>query len=244
MQAVMITMQGRLDDAVETADDLATAGISTEIFVQPSDWPVGGEGNNRNSRRALLWAVDNVDGPGVLFVEDDIRVKPDRMRRAIRAAQDVGEVTYMYMHDFAPRTDQYPQERIIKEMSRELQYHPSRMEEWRRGRVMEEGLRQMKPDSRMYGSQCVYIPRAYVKFLHSHMDQSMEYSDKIKSMPGMAIDTSLNNWRASNALPTYIYLPHPVQHMQNRKLRAGDRKNVYSASFDMVSDLEVEDEQL
>lgn len=38
----MITMEGREDDALVTAEGLAEADISTEIFVQPHDWPVGG----------------------------------------------------------------------------------------------------------------------------------------------------------------------------------------------------------
>lgn len=244
MQAVMITMQGRFDDAVETAEHLALAGIDTEIFVQPSDWPVGGMGNNRNSRRALLWAVENVTGPGVLFVEDDIRVKPNRMRRAIKAASEVNEVTYMYMHDFMPRTDQYPREPLIQEMAKVAQYKPSYLAEWQEKQVMEEGLRRMGRDSMMFGGQCVYIPKPYINFLHSHMDQGISYTDKIKSMPDMAIDTALNNWRRSNNLPTYSYLPHPVQHMQNRKLRKPGRRKVFSASYDIISDLEVADEQL
>ena len=244
MQAVMITMQGREDDALETADNLAEADISTEIFVQPSDWPIGGEGNNRNSRRALDWAIRNAKGPGVLFAEDDIRVLPKRVNRALAAATEVNELVYMYMHDIAPRTDFYPDEPLIRAMAKESQYHPSRVEEWRKDKVMNEGLRRMKRFSKMFGSQCVYIPKPYLRFLHAHMNQSLAYSDKIKSMPNMAMDTSLNNWHLSNDLPVYSYLPHPVQHLQNRKLRTPQRRGVYSQSFDIISDLEVADEQL
>lgn len=232
----MITMEGREDDALVTAEGLAEADISTEIFVQPHDWPVGGEGNNRNSSRAINWAIDHVDGPGVLFVEDDIIVKPDGMKRALREAADLNELVYMYMHDIAPRTDWHPDEPIIREMRHQAQYRPSGFDAWQRDKVFPEGVRLMKKDARMFGSQCVYIPKPFLRFLHSYMTFGMEYTAKIRSMPNMAMDTALNNWTASNHLPRYIYLPHPVQHTQNRKRRNGGVREVYSRSFGMMSD--------
>lgn len=233
----MITMVGREESAVETAKGLAKAGVETEIFVQPKDWPVGGEGNNRNSRRALAWARDNISGPGVLFVEDDIVVKPDRLKRAIASAQEVGEVMYLYMHDIPPRTKWYPEEKWLRDMEKIVQYQTKKREELKTW-VVPEGPRLMHRDARMFGSQCVYIPKTYIPFLYAYMDMSMEYTAKIRSMPNTAIDTSLNQWRSENKLPAYCYLPHPVQHLQNRKLRQGTRRDVYSASFDMVSDIE------
>lgn len=239
MQAVMITMQGREDSALETASRLLEAGVSTEIFVQPSDWPVGGEGNNRNSKRALLWAIENAPGPGVLFVEDDIVIKPERFKRAMRAADELGRLMYFYMHDIPPRLDNYPQEDWIKVMSREKQYNNPKSAERLAALVVPEGPRMMKRGTRMFGAQCVYIPTSYLPFLHAYMDNGIEYSAKIRSMSTEAIDTALNNWSAENKLDVYCYLPHPVQHLQNRTRRDGRRRDVYSSSFDLVSELEV-----
>lgn len=241
MQAVMITMVGREDSALETANRLTAAGVDTEIFVQPPDWPVGGEGNNRNSKRALAWAIENAPGPGVLFVEDDIEIKPERFKRAVASAVETGELMYFYMHDIPPRTDFYPKEEWIQMMVKERQYRTSNTEAKLASIVAPEGPRLMKPDARMFGAQCVYIPRQYLPFLYAHMDHGIEYTGKIKSMPNQAIDTSLNNWRLENRLPAYCYLPHPVQHLQNRTKRSGRRMDVYSGSYDLVSDLEVSD---
>lgn len=240
MQAVMITMGGREGSALETAERLAEAGVSTEIFVQPDDWPVGGVGNNRNSRRALAWARDNVTGPGVLFVEDDLLVKTDRLRRAIKSAEDTSELMYFYMHDIPPRTDFYPREEWIQRMVKERQYKTQNTGKVLASLVVPEGPRLMKHDARMFGAQCVYIPRQYIPFLYAHMDHGYEYTGKIKSTPSQAIDTSLNNWRLENKLPAYCYLPHPVQHLQNRTRRHSKRNDVFSGSYDLVSDLEVE----
>lgn len=240
----MITMEGREDAALETAEGLAKAGVNTEIFIQPADWPVGGVGNNRNSRRALSWAIENLTDydMGVLFVEDDIVVKPERLQRAIESAHEVGELMYFYMHDVPPRTEWYPKEPWIQQMMGPATKRGVPFATDMSGVVVPEGPRRMGPDVRMYGSQCVYIPKAYVKFLFAFMDFSEEYTAKIRSRPGHAIDTSLNLWRQQNSLPVYCYLPHPVQHLQNRTRRQGTRLDVYSKSFDLVSDLEVLDE--
>lgn len=239
MQAVMITMVGREESALASAEQLLSAGVSTEIFVQPSDWPVGGEGNNRNSRRALKWAIENVTDPGVIFAEDDIVVKPDRFRRALKAADEVGKLMYFYMHDIPPRTDGYPKEAWIQTMVKENQYRNKNSSDKLAEIIAPEGPRLMKPGTRMFGSQCVYIPTTYLPFFHAYMDNGIEYSAKIRSQNTEAVDTSLNNWVAENRLDVYCYLPHPAQHLQNRKLRNGRRIDVYSSSFDLVSDLEV-----
>jgi glycosyltransferase involved in cell wall biosynthesis len=241
MQAVMITMEGREDSALKTAEGLSEAGVCPEIFVQPQDWPIGGEGNNKNSKRAINWAIRHARGPGILFVEDDIIIKPDRFKRAITASQELSELVYFYMHDVQPRVQNYPKEPWIERMigpktRRGIPYAADMS-----GVVATEGPRLMPPEMRMFGAQCVYIPKPYLRFLYAHMDMGYAYTDKIKSSPAMAIDTSLNNWRISNNLPAYCYLPHPVQHLQNRTKRVGTRQDVYSKSFDLVSDMEVDD---
>jgi len=237
----MITMEGREDSALETAEGLARAGVSTEVFIQPPDWPVGGVGNNRNSRRALLWAMENASGPGILFVEDDIIIKPDRFMRALDAAHKLNELMYLYMHDVHPRVQWYPQEdwmkRVFGPATRRGQPYASDAS----GVVVPEGPRLMAPGARMYGGQCVYIPRPYVHFIYEHMSQSHKYSDRVTSSPAAAIDTSLINWYQSSKLPVYCYLPHPVQHLQNRTKRTSARMDVYSKSFELVSNLEVGD---
>jgi len=235
----MITMHGREESALETAQGLSAAGVSTEIFVQPSDWPVGGEGNNRNTRRALSWAMEEGVAPGVLFVEDDLIIKPERFKRAIESAKELGQLMYLYMHDIPPRTDGYPREDWIQVMIKENQYRNGESSKKLQALVAPEGPRKMKRGTRMFGSQCVYIPAAYLPFLHAYMDNGIQYSAKIRSQSNEAADTALNNWVAENKLDVYCYLPHPVQHLQNRKLRNGRRIDVYSLSFDIPSDLEV-----
>lgn len=239
----MITMEGREDAANETVENLKAAGIETEVFVQPFDWEVGPPSNNRNSRRALAWAMGNVKGKGILFVEDDIIIKPSRMKRALLACEELDELCYLYMHDIPPRTDFYPSEPWIRAMSNAFQYHPSRAPEMLADFHPEEGIRQLAANNLMYGSQCVYIPRPYIRFLFNHLDQSYTYSSRVKSSPQEAFDTALNSWRASNGIPAYCYLPHPVQHLQNRTRRQGSRIDTYSRSFDFVSKEDL-DEQL
>lgn len=242
MQAVMISIEGREDSAQATVAEFDRAGVEVEVFSQPEHWEVNQSSNNKNARRAIKWAIEHVDGPGFLFIEDDLIVKPERMKRALKAAQEVNEVVYMYMHDVAPRTKWYPKEPWIKAMIKEGQYRPSNLESALAKFDIEEGLRLMSKDAHMFGSQCVYIPKPYAKFLYAHMDQHIHYSGRIKSSNQQAVDTCLNNWRFENHLPTYVYLPHPVQHLQNRERRKrGTRGDAYSKSFDVTSTLEVND---
>jgi hypothetical protein len=237
MLAVMITMAGREDAAAATVDELAKAGVKTQVFTQPSDWPVGPEGNHRNSLRALKWAVDkNVDN-GFLFVEDDIIIKPDRFKRAMVAARDIRELMFFYMHDKGTRLTNYPIESWLKPMMRasyETRHVLSDI-------VIPEGPRLLREDSPMYGAQCFYLPKSHARFLIAFMSGGVTYSSKIRGNNVMAIDTSVNKWKADARIPTYCYLPHPVQHLQNRTRRQGVRRDVYSLSFDLKSDLEVDD---
>jgi hypothetical protein len=238
MQAVMITMEGRRDSAFETAERLAEAGVTTKIFIQPSDWPVGPEGNNRNSRQALLWAIENVTDYGFLFVEDDLVIKPDRFKRAVNAARDIKEVMFFYMHDKPPRMMGYPDEPWVAKLTKHSQYAHSQRGVTLDDLVIPEGPRLMKSDAMMYGAQCFYIPKGHARFLHAFMDRAVTYSANVSSSRMMAIDTSFNKWRMDARIPVYCYVPHPVQHLQNRTLRVGERKDVYSLSFNVKSDLE------
>lgn len=238
----MITMEGREKTAEATVAELARADIVTEVFVQPFDWEVGPPSNNRNARRALAWAIENVSGHGVLFVEDDIIIKPSRMKRAIKACKELGDFCYLYMHDIPPRTDFYPNERWVREMARAYQYHPSRAVEMLKDFHPAEGVRKLQQNNLMYGSQCVYIPRPQIRFLFNHMDTAHQYTSKIKSSPQEATDTAMNSWRVANGIPAYCYLPHPVQHLQVRTRRKGSRIDTYSRSFDFVSEEELNEQ--
>ena len=238
MQAVMITMEGRRDSAFETAERLSKAGVTTKIFVQPPDWPVGPPGNNRNSRQALLWAIENVNDNGFLFVEDDIVIKPERFKRAMDAARDIKELMYFYMHDKPPRMSHYPNEPWVKRLTNHAQYAHSSRGRTLDDLIISEGPRRMRDEAQMYGSQCLYLPKGHARFLFAFMDGGVTYTNKIRSSNEMAVDTAINKWRADANIPVYCYVPHPVQHLQNRTLRKGERNDVYSLSFDVTSDLE------
>lgn len=238
----MITMHGRREAAAEAAAGLAKAGVDTEFFIQPPEWEIGPPGNNKNSRRAIAWALENVDDDGFLFVEDDIIIKPERFKRAMQAARGTKELMYFYMHDKPPRMHHYPSEPWVKPLTVHSQYSHSSRGRTLDDLVIPEGPRLMAPDSQMFGAQCFYIPKSHARFLHAFLDSGIVYSKNIRSSNSMAIDTAINKWRMDAKLPVYCYLPHPVQHLQNRTLRTGKRSDVYSLSFDIKSDLEVSDE--
>jgi hypothetical protein len=238
MQAVIITMVGRELSAERTAEQFRACGFHVEVFVQPEDWPVGPPSNNRNSRRALQWAVENVEGDGFLFVEDDVDINQPRLLRAWEAACITGEFMYFYMHDFAPRTSYYPDEDSWVDSlaggnrSKKPKVDPKRL-------VVLEGPRLMKPSARMFGSQCLYFPKRYAEPVIKQMAGETLYSQRVRTIPQQPIDTSLNTFRSFHKLPVYCYLPHPAQHLQNRTLRVGERKGVYSVSYSLVSDLDL-----
>lgn len=241
MQAVMITMEGREATVADTVSQLAEAGLDTEVFTQPSDWPVGPEGNCRNSVRALEWVVENVTDRGFLFVEDDIDVKPDRLARAVEAASGVNAVSYFYMHDIAGRKGAYPQEDWLVKMFKFHQYQPKRVPELDE-LVVPEGLRDVRSDQKMFGSQAVFIPTAFASLLVGHMTHREYYGASVFSMNYQAMDTALNNWRARSKVPSKVYLPHPVQHRQVKvKRKESPKRDAYSKSFGLKSDLEVRD---
>jgi hypothetical protein len=210
------------------------------VFVQPAEWPVGPESNRANALAALRWFQAEVlpSGlPGVLFIEDDLEVKPDRFVRAYDAAVGLDELTYFYMHDFSPRTQAYPQEDWIQELISASQY--SRPERFTHSFVP-EGLRLMKADAMMYGSQCIFIPSKYVGDIIDFLSGVVTYSKRIKSRPTQPFDHGLNLWRQAKGVPVYCFLPHPVQHLQDRTARGDSgRAGVYSFSFDLLSDKDV-----
>ena len=234
----MPTMPGREESALATAGLLAGVGITTEIFVQPAEAVVGGPGNNENARRCLKWGTDNIDEPGLLFVEDDLIIKPERFKRAMASAEELGELMYFYMHDARPRTDMYPKEGWIERMmgpaTRRGKPFSSDLSEF----TIREGARLMRPGVRMYGTQCVYLPMAVARGLYDYMNQGYHYSATVKTSKNAPVDTALIGYYSEKGLPVYCYLPHPVQHLQNRTRRGAKRSDVYSKSFDLVSDLE------
>jgi hypothetical protein len=242
VNAVMITMELRTEGARNTAARLAEVGVVTEVFVQPHEWPIGPESNRANSLFALKWARDNLSAPGFLFVEDDIIIQPNRFLRACSDSVMLNELVYFYMHDFAPRTNHYPNEEWIQDMVSADQY--SRPERFDRDSFrVPEGLRRMKDDAAMYGSQCVYIPMRYVDEIIEFMTGNIVYSRSIRSRPTHPFDHVLNVWKNSSNRPVFCYLPHPVQHLQDRTGRSPARAGVYSLSFDLISDKdEVHDE--
>ena len=240
MQAVMISMESRQDTAYETAERLLAGGVTTKIFFQPPDWEVGPPGNFRNSKRAVEWAVENVSGHGFLFVEDDIIIKRDRFERALSAADDLKELMYLYMHDKGPRIDHYPG----SDWRRALINYSTKSGS-RKGDISDlvipEGPKLMDEDAQMFGSQAVYIPKGHARFLLAFMSNDVSYSKTIRARKSMAFDMVLNKWRFDSGIPVYCYVPHPVQHLQNRTSRRGSRSDVYSLSFGLRSNLEVGD---
>lgn len=238
MQAVMISMESRRDAAFETAERLLEGGVTTKIFFQPPEWEVGPPGNFRNSKRAVEWAVENVSGHGFLFVEDDIVIKPERFKRALQAANDLKELMYLYMHDKGPRIDHYPGSDWRRALINYATKNGSR-----RGSlediVIPEGPKLMDEDAQMFGSQAVFIPKGHARFLLAFMSNDVSYSKTIRARKSMAFDMVLNKWRFDAGIPVYCFVPHPVQHLQNRTSRKGQRNDVYSLSFDMKSSLEV-----
>lgn len=230
----MITMGVREDAARSTALRLADAGVITEVFVQPDSWPIGPESNRANSLFALKWVKDNLSDPGFLFVEDDIVVKADRFKRAFSESVLLDELVYFYMHDFSPRTNGYPNEDWIKDMVSASQY--SRPERFDSSFVVREGIRKMKSGSFMYGTQCLYIPMRYVSEIIDYMSGFVTYSKSVRSRPTHPFDHALNTWRVGSGRDAFCFLPHPVQHLQDRTGRSGSRSGVYSLSFDLTSD--------
>lgn len=238
MNAVMITMELRVDGARATALRFAEAGVTTRVFVQPTEWAVGPESNRANALVALKWAENHLAGEsGVLFIEDDLLVKPDRLRRAWDSAVKLQEIMYFYMHDFPPRTNHYPEEDWIKDIVHASQYNKPFDSS---SLVVPEFPRLMKPDASMYGSQCIFIPMKYVTELIEFISGTKVYSKRIMSRPTQPFDHTVNQWKNYKRKPIYCYLPHPVQHLQDRTGRSGSRAGVYSLSYDLVSDAEID----
>lgn len=240
IQAVMITMEGREESAESTAKQFRDLGIPVEIFVQPKDWPPGPPSNNRNSARALSWFLENreKDNTHLLFLEDDLEIKPERFKRALEEATQVGEITYLYMHEVLSRKDRYPKEDWVKSLFSVRQYRPKKFANEIKDLVAPEGLRPVTKSKTMYGAQCVLIPWNYVKFLLDEMTYAVEYTQKVKAQPTRAVDTAINDFVLNHKLKTYVYLPHPVQHLQNRTRRKKAPADRVSLSYHVRSDRE------
>lgn len=238
VQAVMISMEGREESAESTAKQFRDVGIPVEIFSQPKEWEPGPPSNNANSARAFKWFLGNRpdDNTHLLFLEDDLLIKPDRLLRGLDEACKKGEITFFYMHDVIGRQDRYPKEPWINQVFRARQYHPSRFDSETEGIVVPEGLRNVAKGRTMYGAQCVLIPWHYVKFLMDEMTYAVQYTAKVTSKPTRAVDTAINDFIFNHDLPAYVFLPHPVQHLLNRQRRKPASRDRVSLSFGLPSD--------
>ncbi|MCA1800156.1 MAG: hypothetical protein LC650_02535, partial [Actinobacteria bacterium] len=166
-------------------------------------------------------------------------IKPERFKRAMEAARELGELMYFYMHDAPPRTNAYPKEPWIERTMGPKTRRGKPFASDLSGFSVPEGPRLMGPDARMYGSQCVYLPKALASEFFEYMDRGYHYSAKIMTSKNAPVDTALINFSNEKRLKVFCYLPHPVQHLQNRTRRGLTRSDVYSKSFDVTSDLEV-----
>lgn len=234
MNAVMITLPGREGVSELTAGRLAEAGVKTKVFTQPSSWPVGPESNQKNAVRALLGCVGDV-----LFVEDDIVVKPQRLSRAVRS---LDEITYLYVHD-NPKTLGYYPESVFK--SKALPFVGGGKKNKStfldlNSTVVEEGVWDLG-DTDVFGSQAVFIPGGRREQIIDFSFNNITFEPRFQPRKSHSFDVLLNRFRRSFGVPSLVYMPHPVQHLESRVSRGPRVRGAYSVSFGLRSDLEVSD---
>lgn len=232
MKAVMITLPGREGVAESTAGRLLEAGVKTEVFTQPSSWPVGPKSNQRNAIRALGSCSEDV-----LFVEDDVAVKPKRLSRAFGA---VKEITYFYVHDTTKTLGFYPESTFKRKALAFVGDGKKNKDSFLdlNSTVVREGVWDLG-DTDVFGSQAVFIPLARVREIIDFSLNNIPFEPKFRPRDNHSFDVLLNRFRRSFGIPSLVYMPHPVQHMESRVGREPRARAAFSVSFGLKSDLEV-----
>jgi len=234
VNAIMITLPEREGIADASVRRLLEAGVETKVFTQPPSWPVGPESNQRNAIRALMESSGDV-----LFVEDDVSVKPERLQRALQAAK---EITYFYVHDTLEMVGRYPEKEFSKKakvMLGEGKKNKSVFLDFNRT-VVPEYVWDVGGES-LFGSQSVFIPEDRVKQVIDFSFNNLSFEPKFPPRKSVSFDVLLNRFRKSFGVPGLVYMPHPVQHLESRVGRSPRARHAYSISFGLRSDLEVLD---
>jgi hypothetical protein len=203
----MISCQVREAARRLTCPQLATAGLDPVVFTSPCD-PAGPEQNAEVSRRALQWAERR--GCDLLFVEDDIDVDQERFAEALTASRRLDHVTYLYLNDFPEKMAH--------------QYGAALKSKILEGLPIEKTLHRVRHYRALYGTQCVYIPQRHVPVLLRKL-QPDYYA------PHHPFDGRLFKAVSKYSIPTYIAVPHPVQHRQDRTGRTPLAQQRISRSY-------------
>jgi hypothetical protein len=239
MITTIMTMAARESAARERSVPFRSLGLEPSFLIQPSTVPTGPEGNQWNAKRCLDVAIDA--GSDLLFLEDDLQPDVDRFKRALAACEALEDgVVYLYAHEVSGRVrSAYPtgvREQVLRVRSAKSFFG----DRWR-DRVNPEDLRMREGLysvlAPLFGSQAVFIKREHVRDLRTFMEEVDEFSPSVRSRPIRPFDGWLSSYLFSRNVPTFVYLPHPVQHLQDRTGRLSVRSDVYSISFDFDSEV-------
>lgn len=240
MKAVMITMTGREESAADTIRQFGELGIEVEQFIQGVEKVAGPDSNRWNGTRALQACLDA--GEDCLFVEDDLDLNIPRLRRALEAAEGLGEIMYLYLNEDEPRVSSWfrgEDLKVMKDITRVKNMRGKDFPEIISKMHIKEGPRQIAQPYHLYGTQCVFIPLKYLQDFIAFLSAFHTYTERIHKRNVDPVDGNLLRFIQKNQLRAFTYLPHPVQHRQVRIRRKGSRPNANSASFYLTSDLDV-----
>lgn len=193
---VMITCEQRTADRAWTITQLEAHGVTNcHVTLSPCQ-PATPAGTIPAAHAALLHAREHGHPTHpILFLEDDLTLA-ESFRRDLLAAthQPAPAATYLYLNDTPARLYRH----APLDASAILNRHPIR-----------PGLRRLPDQHMAFGTQAVLLTRDLLEPLIAATAPDAPRT-------GAAFDSILHRHLTTTPIPTFTFLPHPVQHRQAR----------------------------
>lgn len=192
-----------------TIPQLRAAGLDPIVFLSPCN-PAGPEQNRIVALEAMRHA--NTLGLPTLYVEDDIDVDQMLFPWALRLAERLDAVTYLYLNDEHARLQAHFGPIVTRAiMKREM---------------ITRGAYAIRQRAALFGTQCVMIP---ARLLPTMVDVLIDNEERREREPW---DGRLHTWlRRHQEERVFSILPHPVQHRQDRTGRPETSRVMRSLSY-------------
>lgn len=197
---VMISCEQRTHDRDWTLIQLEAHGVTDCHVVLSPCQPATPAGTIPAAHAALRHALEHGHPTHpILFLEDDLTLAETFRRDLITATHlPAPAATYLYLNDTPARLYRH----APLDASAILNRHPIR-----------PGPRRLPDQHAAFGTQAVLLTRDLLEPL-------LAATAPDAPRPGTAFDAILHRHLTTTPVPTFTFLPHPVQH---RQARAGKR---------------------
>lgn len=207
VDAIMVSCAQRSAARALTIPQLEAAGVRVTVLLDDCAEPVQTPpGNGPIGLKAIQHAIAQ-GWSSVLIVEDDIDLAPD-FPIFLSAAIESGAAVYLYLNDRESRMRDILGPELTKSiLAREPQ---------------QRRLVKARRYAGLFGAQAVLLPAEILPTV-----------ERWQAAKGDSFDGNILRALTHKQFPTFVAIPHPVQHRHDRTARTEDDRVKRSLSFDL-----------